>query len=505
RGPKAVAGAAVRDPLPSQLDPSATWSCVPVPGTPGARCTSSGSGSIDDLVDLPVGGKVRYALNGRSREGDSVSIENTATVAPPSGIVDPDLSNNRSVDRNSIVCSAPPRIIKSDALEVVAPGATPVYRIVVSNDCPTPLTVTVTDDLLASGLDAVRWCRGESCVPSPRANLIDTIAVPAQGSVTYRATGTVPCLSRIENRACVEASGRPMVCATDVDRVEPIEADLSVALTGPDVVSRGDVANYQVTIHNAGPCSATDVQLEFPRPGGFGSGNLHSSLLDPCGNHFPCPIGTILTGADVAVAASFDVAEDAPCGTVLASARVKSLHDPISNNDSKSVTTRVVCPLEITKTDGRETAPPGAPLVYTITVTNPDAAESLPVRVTDAFPAEIQPVTWCRGSDCLPFLHGDLTDQANLPAGGSLVYRAQGRVSCLFSGALANTATVSTLGLPAIQASATDETLIVPDPGLTACCAGIDGVFLEGQTITYTFVLWNGGPLIQNDNPGPEF
>src|SRR5262249_20793976 len=53
--------------------------------------------------------------------------------------------------------------------------------------------------------------------------------------------------------------------------------------------------------------------------------------------------------------------------------------------------------------------------------------------------------------------------------------------------------------------TATDKDRVVPKPGVTAFCTGIDGPFVEGGVITYTFVLLNGGPNAQTDNPGPEF
>jgi uncharacterized repeat protein (TIGR01451 family) len=332
--------------------------------------------------------------------------------------------------------------------------------------------------------------------------LVDTVTVPAHGSVTYQATGTVPCpcdASQIENRACVQAVQEPVqepVCFEDIDRIEPFGADLSVALTGPALVRRGDVADYEVKIHNAGPCTARNVQLEFPPPVGF------TPIL------VPGPIDPIPAGEDDVVTARFKVNEDAACATVPANVHVTSPCDHNGSNDSSSVGTLVKCPPPIpviTKTDGLATAPPGATLTYTIKVTNPDTTESLPVLVTDLFPPELLEAAWCREPDCVPFLPGNLKDPTDLPAGGSTVYRAQGVVSCEFSGILSNTATASTLGDPAIQTSATDETLIVPDPGLTGCCAGIDGVFVEGQTIIYTFVLWNGGPATQGDNLGHEF
>ncbi len=499
RGPDPVTGAAVRDLFPSKLE-AAMWTCT---ASAGARCAApAGSGSIDARVDLPVFGSVRYVVSGTIRSGTSGTIVNAASIDPPAGVLDRNLANNRSVDENSIVCTALLRITKTDDRDSVAPGDRPLYRIVVSNDSPTPVIVTVTDDLEASGLEAVRWCGGvggAGCTPFKPGNLVDTVTVPAHGTITYQATGTVPstCLDRIENRACVESPGQATLCATDIDRIEPKEADLSVVLTGPAVVRRGGQADYKVAIHNAGPCPATDVRLEFPSPSGFVPPIPGPGL---CGNVFPCELEPIPAGGDVSVAASFEVADDAPCGAVPVSVHVASFSDPNDDNDSSGVVTRVECDLTITKTDGLDTAPPGATLLYTITVGNPNAA-AVAVRVTDVFPTELRQVRWCPGALCVPNRPSELDDTTEVPAGGSAVYRVQAVVSCLFSGILANTAEASPVGDPALRVSATDETRIVPPPGVTGCCADIEGAFVVGQEITYIFVLWNGGPT----NQFPEF
>jgi uncharacterized repeat protein (TIGR01451 family) len=40
---------------------------------------------------------------------------------------------------------------------------------------------------------------------------------------------------------------------------------------------------------------------------------------------------------------------------------------------------------------------------------------------------------------------------------------------------------------------------------VTVLCKGIDGTQVEGGTVLYTFLLLNGGPAVQMDNPGDEF
>ena len=96
-GPNPVSGVTVSDPAPAALL-SPTWSCV---AAGGATCTASGSGSISDTVNLPVGGTATYALTG-TLAPNPPSLSNTATVALPVGYADPNIANNSATDSDSI-------------------------------------------------------------------------------------------------------------------------------------------------------------------------------------------------------------------------------------------------------------------------------------------------------------------------------------------------------------------------------------------------------------------
>jgi len=54
-GPNNDTGATVADTFPASL--TCTWTCV---GAGGGTCTASGSGNINDTVNLPAGGSVTY-------------------------------------------------------------------------------------------------------------------------------------------------------------------------------------------------------------------------------------------------------------------------------------------------------------------------------------------------------------------------------------------------------------------------------------------------------------
>jgi uncharacterized repeat protein (TIGR01451 family) len=93
-GPSVVNGATVVDMVPAAIT-GATWTCV-IAG--GGTCTGSGSGNINDTVNLPVGATVTYTLTGMIIASARGSLSNTATVTAPSGVFDPNPANNSATD-----------------------------------------------------------------------------------------------------------------------------------------------------------------------------------------------------------------------------------------------------------------------------------------------------------------------------------------------------------------------------------------------------------------------
>ncbi len=93
-GPSPVTGATVSDPVMAPLE-NCTWSCVP---SADSSCTASGTGSILDSASLSVGGWAAYTLTCDIAAGATGSVSNTATIAPPAGVTDPDPGNDLAGD-----------------------------------------------------------------------------------------------------------------------------------------------------------------------------------------------------------------------------------------------------------------------------------------------------------------------------------------------------------------------------------------------------------------------
>ncbi len=89
-GPVDAMGSAVVVDFPVELA-SAGWTCA---GSGGGVCSASGTGDIDETVDLPVGGSVVYTASGTLPDPFTSSITVTASAATPVGVTDPDAGNN---------------------------------------------------------------------------------------------------------------------------------------------------------------------------------------------------------------------------------------------------------------------------------------------------------------------------------------------------------------------------------------------------------------------------
>jgi uncharacterized repeat protein (TIGR01451 family) len=152
--------------------------------------------------------------------------------------------------------------------------------------------------------------------------------------------------------------------------------------------------------------------------------------------------------------------------------------------------------LAITKDDGQETATPGDPVSYTITVTNHGPTTLAGLTVVDEIPAALQGPVFSSSAGAYDPDTGEWTG-LNLAAGQSLTLTLDATIDAAATGALTNTATVF---VPAETAdpnlwnnTATDVDLLTVadlqaglDDGQTSCDAG--------QPVNYTITVTNHGP-----------
>jgi uncharacterized repeat protein (TIGR01451 family) len=205
-GPNHAPGASVTDVLPGELL-SRTWSCV---ASPGSSCTGSGTGNIDDTVNLAVGGNATYTVTGTVDAGATGSLSNTATVTSPPTIPDPNPANNSATDVDTLAPTADLSIVKTDSADPVSQNDPLTYVVTVKNTGPSNATGVTVTDTLPAGVTFV------SSVPGPpTCNLSGATLTCGLGALAAGASATVS----IDTTVSV-ASGL-LVNSTTVSAAEP--------------------------------------------------------------------------------------------------------------------------------------------------------------------------------------------------------------------------------------------------------------------------------------------
>ena len=190
-GPSNATGATVADTFPAQIT-SATWTCV---AAGGASCAASGSGNLNNNVNIPVGGSVTYTMIANTSASASGIMSNTATVAAGAGQTDPTPGNNSATDipADTPAYSADLSITNTDNATAYIGGIAVQYIVTASNAGPSNVTGATFTDTFSMDLDptTVNWtCSGSggaSCTTSGSGgNITDNLVnLPAGSSVTY--------------------------------------------------------------------------------------------------------------------------------------------------------------------------------------------------------------------------------------------------------------------------------------------------------------------------------
>jgi len=282
QGPDDAFDAQVCDRFPAALA-AVDWTCV---ATGGATCGSpAGSGDIDQLVDLPVGGTVTFTATGIVDPAATGALINTAVASPRPGIVDPDCGNNTGTDVDTLTPTADLAITNDDGQATAVPGEQVTYTVVAANSGPSDAPGAAVADSFPAELIGVSWtCVGTGggvCAnPSGLGDIDETVELPADSSVTFTATATVdPAATGVlVTTALVLPPGRGAEpsrfadpdpgnnAAADADLLTP-EADLQISKDdGSATAVPGLTLSYTIVGANPGPSDAPGATVadSFP-------------------------------------------------------------------------------------------------------------------------------------------------------------------------------------------------------------------------------------------------
>ncbi len=167
-GPSDAPGTVVTDTLPAAVI-AASWACQ---GTLGGSCAPAGSGGLaGELVSLPAGSEVVFALAATIDPAATGLLVNTATVAPAVGVTDPLLTDNSATDSDLLVPSTDLALEKSVADAVVEIGDPMQFTLAVTNHGPSVATGITVIDLLPGSM-VVTGAGGPGWICTPAASSV---------------------------------------------------------------------------------------------------------------------------------------------------------------------------------------------------------------------------------------------------------------------------------------------------------------------------------------------
>src|SRR5205085_2115815 len=180
-GPGSVTGARVSDLFPAVFT-GMSFTATQTGGASGF--TASGSGNINDTVTMPSGSVIVYTATGTiDPSAPSGTLSDTATVSVPSGVTDPDLTNNSATDSDPLVLSADLKVTVTDGQTRYTPGASDTYTIVVTNNGLGRVTGAGVSDSFPAFFGGVTFTATQTggasgFTASGSGNIHDTVTMP---------------------------------------------------------------------------------------------------------------------------------------------------------------------------------------------------------------------------------------------------------------------------------------------------------------------------------------
>ena len=482
------------DPLPAGN--GVNWSI----GTAPAGCAITGAVGSQTLSctlgDMSPGASVSIHIVSATTKDSAGTYPNTATASA---------TNAPSVQASAeIVVLAPSlAIVKVADAATVNAGEAVGFGITVTNGGPgVARSVTIHDPIPAG--PGMAWAISPayagpgSC--SIAANTLDCslgdLASGAQVNVHVSSATTGASCGPYNNTATAAATNDGSHEASASTTVNCPTLSLT-KVADNQTVSAGDDIGFLITVHNAGPGTASAVTLNDPLPAGSGvswSVNPANAACNIAAGTLGCNFGSLASGASASVHVTSATAFES-CATYPNTATVSASNAP---SLEASASTTVDCPdLSITKTADASPVNTGDPIGFMITVSNADdenTGTAHNVVLNDPLPAgggvdwniDTAPagcsITGAVGSQVL---HCDLGDMG---PGATAAVHIVSATTAASGGTYPNTATATADNHDPVDATAT---IVVLPPALsitkTADAPQVDA----GEPIGFTVTVAN--------------
>lgn len=527
-GPGNVTAATITDNLPVGFTVQ-NWTAT---GQNGAVISgpASGTGNVNVTAAIPAGNaNVQIVVTGKVNANFAgTSLINTATATPEAGVTDPTPASSTVTTAISKVANV--RITKSGPADI-AVGEMMTYTLRIVNDGPSDAVGVLINDMIPTNLeDGATWTsmlQGGASLsqPSGTGNISLLGGIPSgTGVIEINILGKVKANNLdktvFTNTATAYFPAGSLIIDPDlgsntstVPTIINNDPVLKVSKSGPATVNIGDPIEYTIVIRNGGAGNIVNAMIADPVPNDVA---VTSWLATATG-------GATLTGAaqgtSNSVLTSADIPADGnPNTTVLIVLKgtVKTTANAVFTNTvtvtangerKSSVVTAVNQSTDVKiEKSGPQAVISGAPITYTIKVTNQGPRDVVGLTIKDNVPLEIGQLSWTAQAVGNASVNGPTTGTTNavlvngdVPVGAAnyVLITVNGTVNAnVPSGNISNIAAV-TLPVSIVDfnmANNTSElkTVISSVSGLTISKAGPqDG--LSGSAITYTIKVRNNG------------
>ena len=263
-----------------------SWTCS---GT--GTCTASGTGAINDSVNLDVGETVTYNLTATLTSVPANLPALISSTVTAEHLISELSCNGSTLAPSPVSCSqdiatgAVVSVTKTSnltATERVIPAGTVEYTVTVTNESQVVANVTITDPL-PTGMVSSTWSCVGSCPATGTGSITETLALPANSAAVFTIIATADNTNlpaNIVNTASVTVNNG--VCTTPDDPLVPSQCSavetlapapvIDVTYTvvgGQTTVSPGSVVNFELKIHNTSNVKAEGIAVSHPLPAGF--------------------------------------------------------------------------------------------------------------------------------------------------------------------------------------------------------------------------------------------
>jgi uncharacterized repeat protein (TIGR01451 family) len=340
------------------------WVPTTVSNAPSARYSHTAAWTGEKMIVWGGNGDGSYLASGSRYDPGTDAWAATSTLGAPSARYDhtavwagekmivwggsgsyPGPSRAGALYCAPLVPRADLSITLAEASDPVAPGAAAVYTISITNDGPTSADGVTVSNPTPPGLVFVSNT-GDCTTAFPCG--LGTVGVGQSRTIT--ATFQLPVdyagpnpITDTASVASTTTDPDPANNETSVQTaVGAASADLAVGKLGPASVLRGEDVVYSITVTNAGPSDAFDVQVADPTPAGL----TFVANAGDCTAAFPCSLGWIPTGQSRVVTATYRVPSGYAGPTIIVNTATVDAQtaDPVPANNSDDVHTSLEDP-----------------------------------------------------------------------------------------------------------------------------------------------------------------